>query len=266
MKTSYQRDNLTKFFRWQRARQTTVVLGLLILILVLGWAGFRLFGVLSWWSRPLWLAGAAADAGLNVLAETGKTRSTLISENRALTEANEKLTVQALVQKAEQAKWQALELAWGRESVTNQGMAALVISQPNRSPYDTLIIDLGTKGKLRSGMTVASGGVLLGRVTAVGAHTSQVRLFSAPGEKLNVLVGESRIQALATGRGGGNFVITLPRSVGIKVGDLINAPTTTPSLVGVVGAVDSDPNNPFQTILFRSPLNIFELPAVIIYD
>lgn len=266
---NYQRDSLAKFFLKQRVRQMAVVLSLFVLIMILGWAGLRLFGVISWWSRPLWLAGAVADTSLNVLAETGKTRRTLVSENRTLITENEKLKVQAIVHQTEQIKWQALESAWGRGGVYLQGIPALVISQPNRSPYDTLIVDVGSKNSSRpisTGMMVASDGVLLGRVTAVGSDTSQVRLFSAPGEQLNVLVGQRRVPAQAIGRGGGSFAISLPRAVGVIVGDTIVVPTTTPSLVGVVGVIDNNPNNPFQTILFRSPLNIFELPAVIIYD
>lgn len=238
-----------------------------VLIMVVGWTGWRLFGLVAWGSRPLWLAGAAADAGLKVLTETSKTRSTLISENRALSEENQKLKAQLLSDQAELTKWQALEKAWGRLTTEVGGVAALVISQPNRSPYDTLIIDIGTKNSertLSAGMTVASDGVLLGKLARVNAYTSQVRLYSAPGEELNVLIGESRVPALAVGRGGGNFSISLPRSVIIKPGDVVAAPTTTPSLLGVVGAVDNNPKNPFQTILFRSPLNIFELPAVIV--
>ncbi len=265
MKTNYQRDNLTKFFLKQRARQWALIAGLAVLILVLGWAGWRLFGVLAWWSRPLWLAGAAADARIDVLAEVGKTRRTLIAENRSFKAETDELKTQLVVKDAELAKWRALASAWGRADSARSGLAALVISQPNHSPYDTLIIDLGRDNatkEIAPGMAVAHDDVLLGRVTRVSGQTSQVRLLSSPGEETAVLVGDNRIPALATGRGGGNFIISLPRTVEVKVGDVIAVPTTTPSVLGVVGAVNNDPKNPFQTILFRSPLNIFELPAV----
>ena len=110
----------------------------------------------------------------------------------------------------------------------------------------------------------ASPKVLLGEVVEVGAHTSKVQLYSAPTKQYQVEIGLHHIPATATSLGGGNFQVLLPRETDVAEGDPVVIPSIEPVIFGTVGTVLSDPARPYATVLFQSPVNIFELHFVLI--
>jgi len=65
--------------------------------------------------------------------------------------------------------------------------------------------------------------------------------------------------------GGGNFEVKLPRGVDIREGDVISFPAINTQIVGVVEKIKVKAADPFQTILFKSPVNIYELRFVEIF-
>ncbi len=145
-------------------------------------------------------------------------------------------------------------------------IALRILSRPSASPYDTLIVDTSSvSNKIKVNQLVFSaGGVALGRVDIVAGNSARVALFSSPGHKLAVQIGGEHTAATAEGLGGGNFKIVLPRGVMIKVGDPVIAPAESDNPIGVVGAIDSSPADPFQIIYFKSPINLYELVWIFI--
>ncbi len=99
-------------------------------------------------------------------------------------------------------------------------------------------------------------------MTEVYAKTALVKLYSTAGEKLEVTVSGINITAEATGRGGGNFEMTFPHDVEIPKGTEVTATGIVPYAVGIVDEVISDPRDPLQKVLMRSPVNIQELKFV----
>ena len=77
-----------------------------------------------------------------------------------------------------------------------------------------------------------------------------------------MFIGDSAIGAEAKGLGGGNFEIELPRNVDVFVGDSIYVSDINPRVLGTIEYINSDPNDVFERILFKSPVNLFSLRFV----
>lgn len=137
-----------------------------------------------------------------------------------------------------------------------------ILVKPNRSLYDTLIIDIGENSGIKIGQKVfAYGYVPIGYVGEVYTNTAKIILYSTSREKVDVIVSSSGIILTASGRGGGNFEMTLPRDFEIAVGEVVYLPGTTQTLASVSGII-SDPRDSFKKALLKSPINIFSLRFV----
>src|SRR3989344_4872836 len=145
-----------------------------------------------------------------------------------------------------------------------------ILSKPNQSPYDTLVLDIGADLGIKSGERVlALGNVLIGRIANIYHNSSKVILFSSNGEKTQVVVVEKNLPAgrqgvflELVGRGGGNFEMIMPRDLKLEKGDQVVLPGIIPYVVGIVETIISDPRDPFVKALLTSPVNIQELKFV----
>lgn len=196
--------------------------------------------------RPLWAAdqgGTSIEQLRNVLAE----QESNPAKDSALQKENDDLKV-----------------LLGRAGSPHLLLAA-ILKKPPFSAYDTLILDVGEDYHVKNGQKVyALGNIPIGEIAEVIGNTSKVRLYSSAGEKFAVSIGSSSIEATAIGKSGGYFEVSLPRDTKIAVGDTVVAPTLTHSFVGTVEAVASDPSEPFSKMLFRQPVNIYELRWVLV--
>lgn len=267
MKMKYRRDPEV-FFRAGRQPFSwwPVILAGLVIILGLGGSVViqGLDSPVMALSYPLFKISATAQDNINNAQEFFRRQSSLLAANDALRLENSRLRENNLVLKEAVLTAQDLRLV----QTIASGTPVRVLSRPSLSPYDTIIINRGSKDypNLAAGQLVFStGGVVLGEIHQVYSYSSRVSLFSSPGHKLEVEVGEEHITAVAEGHGGGNFRIVLPRGIEIKVGDRVIAPMIAGEVLGVVGEVETKPEEPFQTIYFKSPVNIYELIWVIIH-
>ncbi|MCM2339432.1 MAG: rod shape-determining protein MreC [Burkholderiales bacterium] len=148
-----------------------------------------------------------------------------------------------------------------------------ILSKPNQSPYDTLIIDIGTKDGVVEGQKVlVLGDTPVGYIKEVYPRSSKVVLYSNPGEKTEVVVSGSPVSTSTSlggdtfmqvvGRGGGNFEMILPRDFVLQNGTEVVLPGITSHVIGTVETIISDPRDSFQKALLISPINIFELKFV----
>jgi cell shape-determining protein MreC len=157
----------------------------------------------------------------------------------------------------------------GRSTASTTDSAKKVLSQilkkPPLSGYDVFILDVGIDKNIQTGNKVyALGDIPIGEIAEINGNTSKVKLYSTPGEKFDVLIGKDNIQTTATGKGGGNFEVTLPHDTKIQPGDQVLIPSLTDAFVGTVGEIISEPSHPFSTLLFRQPFNIYELRWVLV--
>ncbi len=152
----------------------------------------------------------------------------------------------------------------GSSVKVNKKLAA-VLERPPFIAYDELIIDQGLDAGFVIGDKVyAPGNILIGEIDTVFSKTSKVILFSSPQKQYQVLIGHGRVPATAFGRGGGQYEAQVARDIKISEGDFVDAPSISDRSFGIVSTVISDPTQPFETIIFAPPVNIYQLRWVLV--
>lgn len=157
-----------------------------------------------------------------------------------------------------------LKTELGRNSFY-KGVLARVVTFPNKSLYDTLIIDAGTMQGITVGQGVyAFGGVGLGTVSSVAENQATVLLFSSPGRETAATVSQDTITVTLIGRGGGEYEIRMPRDINFTEGDVITEQSTQSAPLATIQKIVGDPRDPFQRILAKAPLNLQNVSWVIV--
>ncbi len=238
-----------------------IVIGaLVLLVFVINFTVPDFFGSLGHTvALPLWKTGNKTNAAALKSFSFLESKKSLIEENTML---REKLSgIEPLFFERERLKKENEELKrmLGRYENTKVILAS-IITKPNRSPYDTVVIDAGSaEGVEKKDKIVAGENVLIGEVEEVFSHSALVRLYSSPGVSMDVSVGDNAMLTTITGKGGGTFEFKLPKNSSIAKGSAIISLGIEPHVVGVVESVFSSAADTFETILARSALNIFTL-------
>ncbi len=253
---------------WWRAVLTALVI---FLLFVFGNFGRSLLtGSLVFFTKSLWQA--SDNLGTVVATQVtglGQSRQTLLVENKNLRKENDKLKTLLLVKNNVEADKAQLRAILGRNQTKTKPIVAQVIFLPNFVPYNNLLLDIGRTNVNRSlkvgDLVVVNGAVLVGRLAEVDTTYSKVRLISTE-TNLPVVIGNKNIPATAVGSGVGNFTITLPKDTPIIIGDRVTAPLLNNYLIGSVGHIEKLTSRPTQTILVRTPVNLWQLRWLEIYD
>lgn len=192
-----------------------------------------------------------------------------VSKNSLYAE-NENLKSQILESQNDRANYASvvaenasLKEILGRKDPRITVILAAILSKPNQSIYDTLLIDAGTNQGIKGGEKVfASENIPIGRVAVVYLNSSKVILFSSPGEKTQAIIPDKNIFLELIGRSGGNFEMILPRDITLQKGDQVTMPGVNPYILAIAETTISDPRDPLNKALLRSPVNIQELKFV----
>lgn len=146
---------------------------------------------------------------------------------------------------------------WRRKNEFKNTILATILAKPNKSLYDTVLIDIGEHDGIKiDSMVFADGYVPIGRVSEVNESTSKVVLFSTSGEKNEVVIsGQDSFMELV-GRGGGNFEMIIPRDFELVNGTEVHLPGLVPLTVAKVVTIISDPRDSVKKALLISPINI----------
>lgn len=199
-----------------------------------------------------------------------KSKKNIQKENLELKEKNSELEAKILICDVFRRENEELKSFFSRDN-NKKSILSVVVSRPPQSPYDILIIDAGSDDGVKNGMAAtAYSDVFIGYAVEVFPKTSKIKLLSFPSEETNVYIqsagNETRISAIAIGKGGGNMEIKLPNSIEINSGDRITNTSVFPLLIGIVEKVEVNLLESYQTILFRLPVNIQELKYIIVQD
>ncbi len=204
---------------------------------------------------PIWSGEHAIGRGLNNMVASFKSKDDLIKENQIL--KNKIVSDQMLF-----ASSQTINSS-GRAA--KQGIDASILVRPPETPYDILVIDVGSDDGVAIGQSVTltlqeenAVGPKVGEITEVFKKNSKVRLYSATGQKTNAVLERNSVPVVLVGRGGGNFEFTLPRESEIKAGDKILSTDITRALVGVVKDIEVSPTDSFKLVLVVSAINIYK--------
>lgn len=248
----------------RRARAFAAIGGILLaaLALVMWLMPRAVPGFFTALVAPFWRTEFAIDAGALRSPEQ------LMAENEALKRrlAEWQLAYASSTQQLLAIENSELRSILGRSTTTPALKLAAVLARPSALPYDELIIDLGSAdGVAADELVAAPGNVEIGRIVRALGRTSTVRLFSSPGQKYEVTIGPSHVPATAIGRGGGYYEAKVPHGSAIQMGDAVaGSSAASATAFGTVTSVVTDPADPFDTILFAPPVNIFELRWVLV--
>ena len=122
-----------------------------------------------------------------------------------------------------------------------------VIGRPGALPYDSLMIDRGTKNGIVNGAPVYLGeNTVIGIVRNATAYTALVELITSDGFEATVYIIGPDIYTNAVGVGGGQLRVGVPQGIVLREGDLVVLPSITSGVYGAVSLVQSEPSRPEQ--------------------
>lgn len=258
-------------FRYDRQQQTKrrkLLSALILFLFVLFFFRTPVANVTSSFfltiARPFFVANNSVREWLTDGRAFLSSKESLVAENKRLKEALDSVSLGAYSREELRSENEHLKAILGRASGRTL-LLAHVLATPGRSPYDTLILDVGQSKGVASGMKVfVPGDFAIGEVSKETNESATVTLYSSYGSELPVVMSSSSVPTLAKGIGGGNFRITLPKDVPVAPGDLVHIPAIAPEYVGVVEAVDSPEGSSLRDIYLKWPFNVNELTWVYI--
>ncbi len=216
-------------------------------------------------ATPVWSLGKTIKHGTQVLLPSVFSRASLVEENVRLRHEIESLRAEEWRTEALRRERDLLASVLHRASSTDALLLAYVLASPNFSPYDTLVVDTGADtGIFPGAKVIVDGGFVVGTITEVLPSSAIAQLYSSPGVTKHVIVGSSRIPAVAHGVGGGNYRIELPKNTDIAEGDEVRVQGSVEEFLGVVERMIVDEKTGITTLYLRLPINMTELDSVII--
>lgn len=233
-----------------------VFLFLLISFLVFVFSGFfRSAGVSA--VLPVWKAGDFLANPFYKLSDYFSSKNNLIEENKKLKEEISALNLKVIDYDVILKENDELNSYFGRVSGSSTIMAK-VLSKPPRSPYDTIVIDIGSDAGVVLGSRVyLSDTVVVGLIKNVTKKTALVELFSSGNLKQEAILSRTGESFILEGYGAGNFRLVTPKDADIIWGDVFLYPSSRSSVIGSVYFIDSSLQSSFKDIYIRVPSNIF---------
>lgn len=231
----------------------------LIVIFSLPWTNDILFKVGS----PLWsLKNSVTSFFINNISVLNS-KTSLSAENNLLKEQIKSDQINQVLFNLLKTENEELKDILNRKSNSQNILLSAILVKPFLSPYDTFVIDVGeADGVVVLDKVVVDGNIFIGYISEVYDNASKVILYSSPGEKVKVLIGNNNIEKEAIGLGNGNFKVEMPREDDIKEGDSIVIPSIVANIFGIVERIEFKESDSFRNILFKYPININELKWV----
>jgi len=256
---SYRQSNINKQKTLQKALVGVAFFILLILTPLWGFLERGVQNIVA----PFWRGGGAlGERALSISTAFVSEKEALVKKNTELEEQLAILSTKLLDRNLLVEENLLLQEELNRDVYGDSSIAARVLSSPGISPYDTLVLDIGEKDGVAVGDEVfVTGSTAIGDIIEVFGRTSRARLNSSSGQEFAVLIS-GNITAIAKGRGGGNFIIELPRDAEVNIGDNVSTASSAGNILGFVEHIEVDPNDPFQKIFLKSPVNIFDISWV----
>lgn len=226
---------------------------------VLAWSG-KIFVSLG---RPIWKTENTVTSGIDSTKYVVRTKSAVFNENENLKKENTELRLSMIDYQVLKNENTQLKELFGRVVPPNKFTIANILTRPNRSPYDTIIIDGGSDVGIMEGDRVYAGiDIPIGEVSKVYSNASLVLLYSNPGQITEGLLDGSNASVELLGRGGGNFEMTIPLDLVSDKGMSVVLPGIKSEILAIIDAVISIPTDPVKKVILHSPVNIQSLKWV----
>jgi len=218
-----------------------------------------IFGAIA---RPFWRT--------TFYAETGGFRSnaSLLAENAALHRELAEIKAgyaSSTLAMLESQNRDLLAISGRATTTPRRYVLGAILARPSFVPYDELIIDIGSdEGIASSSLVYSPEKILIGRINDIQASQSKVLLYSSPRQTYNVNIGPTHIPATAIGQGGGQYRASVPHGSGVQVGDFVSDNTLYDRPFGVIASVVTGPSDPFDTVIFAPPVNVYQTRFVLV--
>lgn len=240
------------------------IIGFSVFLILTALGLFGLSGKLfNYVGRPIWEIKRSIVSNIYDSNYLVRTKESISKENHNLIEEilNVRLTMidyQILKNENEQLK----ELL-GRVPEKNDFVLGNILTKPNYSPYDSIIIDIGNNSGIKEeNFVYANGNIPIGNIVKVYEKTSLVSLFTNPGQKTEGFIEGVNASVLLVGRGGGNFEMIIPIELSVLKGTIIYLPGYISTVLAIVDEVISTPTDPFKKVILSSPINVQNLKWV----
>lgn len=259
-KMSYLQDSLK---RKKKISYIFFVLFFLVIVILLRGHIYSIGGsIFSGVGSGIWKAGDTVGGFFSDTVAGFRNKNYLSNLNGKLIQDNESLKRELLDRNILFNENIKLKEMFGRKNLESKFVLGIILVKPNRSPYDTLVLDVGAKDEIKDGQKVFVDGINIGTIYEMTDSYSKVKLYSTPKEKIDVVLFGSDVFMQAIGRGGGNFEITVPSGIDVQNGNEIYIPGFVPSILGIVDSTISTPNDPFKKVIVRSTINFNHLKWV----
>jgi len=240
-----------------------LVLAIIFIMLSLFGVFLKLGRIFHFFGRPIWQAKDSISNQIDASLYIIRTKKSVFRENENLISENETLKNKMLDYEILEKENIELKELLGRIENPDNYILGRVISKPNKSPYDTIVLDIGKDGDIYNGQKVfATPSIPIGEIVEVYENTSLVKLYSSPDEVTDAEIDVVNTSVELIGRGGGNFEMTVPKDLSVPNGVAVVLPGLSSKILAIVVDTITDAKDPTNKIILKSPLNIQELKWV----
>lgn len=249
----------------KRNKKIIISIVLIVIFFLFSFLGFfsKLGGTFHFLGKPFWKSS-------NVVSDSIDSSSYIIRNKKSVFNENKNLQSENVILKDRMINYEILEREntelkelFNRIQNPSSYILARVLSKPNKSPYDTLVIDIGKDKMLVSGEKVyVSNSLPLGEIVEIYENTALVKLYSSPDEVTEAEIDVVGASVELVGRGGGNFEMVIPKDLSVPNGVAVVLPGLNSKVLAIVVDTISEAKDPTNKIILKSPVNIQELKWV----
>ncbi len=221
--------------------------------------------VLNYIGRPFWKAKNGVMNSIENIGYVARTKASVYRDNENLLKENIDLKTSMIDYQVLKNENITLKESFGRVPPGRDMVLANILTKPNHSPYDTIIIDVGGDVGIKINEQVFGNVITpIGEVVQVYDNTSLVALYSNPGKSTDAIIDVTNTSVELIGRGGGNFEMTVPVDIPFEKGTSVLLPNIQSEIIAIMQDVISTPNDPLKKILLSSPINVQSLKWVFV--
>jgi len=242
----------------RRKKTTRNIIGFSIFV-ILSALGFLTYSgkIFNGIGLPIWKTKQTITESFDSLGYLVRTKSSVYQENDNLKKENETLKNSMIDYQILKTENDQLKELLNNTPVKSSFVISNILSKPDHSLYDSIIIDIGTNNGIQIGNKVyVDSKIPIGEVSKVYSNTSFVTLYSNPNQITEGVVDGSNATVNLVGRGGGNFEMTIPIDLSSEKGIMISLPGASGEILAIIDGIVSAPNEPVKKVILHSPVNI----------
>ncbi len=252
----------------KRKRLVKNIIFLIIFLLVAALGFFaKTSNLLHFIGRPIWKIEKSIRESAKDSKYLVRTKASVYKDNEGLLADNRDLKYSMIDYNILKDENISLKELLGRKPVSKDLVLSNILTKPNYSPYDTIIIDAGSDVGVNVGNIVYANSSTLtpiGEISMVYTNTSLVTLYTNPGQTTEAMMDGSNTSVELVGRGGGNFEMSIPIDLPFTKGTNVYLPSLETEIIAVTQDIISSPNDPVKKVLLSSPVNVQSLKWIFI--